>query len=95
MNNIKNDDLDIYVDNFVSLIHDTSKSCIPHRSVLINNRDCRWITSCIKKRIRQRQRAYRKAKRTGSEYHWSKFRRIRNDIDSRIRKAKSEYIDKY
>lgn len=44
--------------------------------------------------IRWRKRAYRKARKTMSYFHWNKFRHIRNEVVSCIRKSKDEYMDK-
>ena len=92
-NQTRHADLDTYVDNFISLIRNASMRFIPHKSVVINNNDCSWMTNAIKQRIRQCRRAYRKAKQSGSENHWAKFRRLRNSVVSLIRKAKSDHVE--
>ena len=92
-NQIKCADLDKYVDNFISLINNAALRFIPHKSVVVKNSDCSWMTSNIKKRIRQRRRAYRKAKQSGSVHHWARFRRIRNDVVALLRKAKSDHVE--
>ncbi|XP_053405093.1 uncharacterized protein LOC128558875 [Mercenaria mercenaria] len=50
------------------------------------------MTSAIRRSIRRRKRVYKKAKLSGSDEHWSKFRRIRNDTIRSIKQAKSTYM---
>jgi hypothetical protein len=52
------------------------------------------MNSVIKHNIRIRRRAYRRAKKTNLQDHWSKFRKIRNDTVSLIRKTKIDYYSK-
>ncbi|MCG8113685.1 MAG: reverse transcriptase family protein [Candidatus Thiodiazotropha taylori] len=47
----------------------------------------------MKRKIRKRKRAYKKAKRTDQERHWTKFRYIRNEVTDLLRKSKQSYFD--
>ena len=46
-------------DNIIKL----SSQCIPNRDVLIRNNDPPWLDNNIRRYIRKRKRAYRKAKK--------------------------------
>ena len=60
----------------------------------INHSDPPWIASCIKRHIRKRKRAYSKAKKTGYDIDWIKFRKLRNNVVSLIRNSKRSFYDK-
>ena len=52
----------------------------------------RGMNSSIKKLIRKRKRAFRKAKRSQSPAHWAKFKQIRNDVVTAIRQSKKSLL---
>ncbi|MEW8547336.1 MAG: endonuclease/exonuclease/phosphatase family protein, partial [Candidatus Thiodiazotropha sp.] len=87
-------DIDVYANNLNTAITKLAQNCIPNRSIRIYPSDPPWITSFIKSNIRKRKRAYRRAKRTNLTSHWSKFKRLRNNVVSMIRDAKTNYYDK-
>ena len=65
-----------------------SKVCIPKKIVTIRPSDLPWMTSSIKRYIRKRKRAYRRAKQTNFMNDWNTFRRLRNKTISMIRESK-------
>ncbi len=71
-----------------------SKTCIPNREVVIRREEPPWITSVIRKSIRQRKRAYRKAKRTGLDREWISFKLLRNRTTAIIKEAKDQQTKK-
>ena len=87
-------DIDIYSDKINSAILSIAYEAIPNRSITINHSDPPWITSCIKRHIRKRKRAYRKAKTTGYDSGWIKFKKLRNNVVSLIRNSKRSFYDK-
>ena len=70
-----------------------SEHCIPNKVVRIRPFETPWITSVIKRKIRARKRAYRKARIVNTPYYWDKFRRLRNDITNLIRESKNSYYE--
>ena len=64
---------------------------IPNRVITVRQNDLPWITSEIRKLMRKRDRSRRKAKKVNSEYHWSKFKALRNEVVDLLRLAKSKY----
>ena len=87
-------DIDIYSDKINNAILSIANEAIPNRSITINRSDPPWITSCIKRHIRRRKRAYRKAKTTGYDSDWIKFKKLRNNVVSLIRNSKRSFYDK-
>ena len=51
-----------------------------------------WLTTLLKLKIRQRKRAYKKAKRTNLENHWSAFKILRNEATALIRSSKNNTL---
>ena len=52
------------------------------------------LATFLKRKIRQRKRAYKKAKRTRLENHWSKRKNLRNEVVDLIRTSKKQYFDR-
>lgn len=67
---------------------------IPNRAILTNRLTPNWMTGRIKQCIRQRNRQHRKAKRTNKPQDWEKFRKIRNDTQNEVRRAKEDWSSK-
>ena len=52
-----------------------------------------WITTAIRKLIRKRKRAYKKATQQNNLRLWSKFKKIWNKVVDSIRQSKQQYVD--
>ena len=90
---LRNTDINIYAKNINEKIIALSNDCIPNRNVRIRPADPPWITTAIKRHIRIRKRAYRKAKHTNIPANWERFRHLRNKVIEMIRKSKKLYTD--
>ena len=88
------DDPDKYAESITNIIIENVSNTIPNKTITINPHEPAWMTLEIKRKIRQRKRYYRKAKRTNSAQHWSKFKKLRNEIISCIRNTKKEYFER-
>ena len=82
------------IQRITNIIIENVSSTIPNKTITINPQDPAWMTLEIKRKIRQRKRYYRKAKRTNSPQYWLKFKKLRNEIISCIRNTKKEYFDR-
>ena len=51
-----------------------------------------WITAGIKRRIRQKQRYYNKARKTKKDADWKKFRDLRRNIKNEIKIKHDKYV---
>lgn len=89
---LQHSDINIYAKNLTDCISSITESCIPNKKVIIRPSDPPWITTAIKRQIRKRKRAYRKAKQTNLQNHWDKFKRLRNKVVSMIRESKKSYF---
>ena len=54
-------------------------------------RNTPWLSNAIKKVMAERDYFCRQARRTNTELHWSRYKRLRNQVTAMIRKAKSSY----
>ena len=86
--------VDANVEEITTKLNNLSLQCIPNKTVTIKPAEPPWITSHIKRKIRCRKRAYRKARKTNCVNHWKKFKSLRNEVISLIRIAKQEHTDK-
>ena len=76
--------------NYITSI---AMECIPNRLTRIRPGEPYWISSDIKRLIRKHKRAYRKAKRSGLQHHWNRFKELRNKVINLVRKAKESHKD--
>ncbi|MES9993745.1 MAG: hypothetical protein ABW098_17480, partial [Candidatus Thiodiazotropha sp.] len=90
----KDNDINTYANNITTTVTSFATECIPNRHIKIKPSEPPWINSSIKRHIRKRKRAYRKAKRTNLEPDWKKFKKIRNKVVQNIRDSKQTFYDK-
>ena len=88
---LEDPNINIYAKKVTDLITSLCNTFIPNKTVTVRPAEPNWITSDIKRRIRARKRAYKKAKLTGSQQHWVKFRKLRKETISLIRATKISY----
>ena len=50
-----------------------------------------WLTLSIKELMTERDYHHKKAIKTNQELHWSKYKRLRNTVSKKMKKAKSDY----
>ena len=91
---LRNDDIDIYAVNVTDHILNLTKECIPNKTVKIRQSDPPWMHNNLRKLMRQRKRAYDKAKKTNSQQQWQKYKRLRNETTNVLRSSKREYFEK-
>ena len=56
-------DINVYAQNIVKTLNALTETCVPNKIVTFRPSDPPWLTTAIKKHIRKRKRAYRKAKK--------------------------------
>ena len=91
---LQNEDIDLYANNIHNAVIEIASECIPNKEIKVKATDPPWITSSLKRHIRKRKRAYKRAKRSGSEREWRNFKHIRNTVVHMIREAKQSFHDK-
>ena len=91
---LRDSDINVYADNINTAINFIANECIPNKHIRVKPSDPPWLTTFLKRYIRKRKRAFRKAKRTNMESHWKKFKKLRNKVTTMIRDSKNTYYDK-
>ena len=91
---LQSDDIDIYATNLNTAITSIASECIPNKHVRIRPLDPPWLSSILKRHIRKRKRAYKRAKLTNLDVHWKSFKKIRNQVTNMIRGSKQSHNDK-
>ena len=71
-NYVRDNDTNIYAININTTLTSIAKECIPNQFINVKPSGPPWINLTIKRHIRKRKRAYRKAKRTNSKSDWNK-----------------------
>ena len=63
----------------------------PYKRKIVRGVKCPWLTVETKKLMNQRDFFLRKARRSGAEVDWNAYRRLRNQVSSKIRNEKRRY----
>ncbi|KAK6175996.1 hypothetical protein SNE40_014366 [Patella caerulea] len=79
---------------FLDVLNKTLKQYIPTKVVTIRPNDKPFMNNAIPLKIRKRNRAHKRAKNTNSPDHWLLFRKVRNEVITLIKEAKSNFKDK-
>lgn len=88
------DDINIYAENFTNKVLELCGKTIPNKMITVRPSDPPWFNSTIRKSIRKRKRAHKRAKRENTAILWGKFRKIRNETVNLVKRAKRDLDDK-
>ena len=86
-------DINIYTRNFTGHLNSLTAECIPNKTMIIRPTDPPWNTTAVRKLIRKRKRAYKRAKQLNTMILWNKFRKIRNKVIESICQSKQHHLD--
>ena len=92
-NDFQNNDINTYCENLIEHLQSITEMCIPNKGITIRPSDPPWITTSIKRHIRKRKRAFKRAKQTNLPILWTKFRNLRNRVTQLIRESKQSFND--
>lgn len=88
---IKSDNINLYAECFTEKILEFCHLAIPHKMIIVRPSDPPCFNNCVRRAIRKRKRAHKRAKRIDTEEAWRKFRVLRNTCVKVIKNAKHEY----
>ena len=80
----------MWLDFFLAILNKHS----PTVTLKIRGKTVPYVTSEIRKMIRQRNFLQAKANNNGSKYLWQAYQQMRTKVGCRIRKSKQEYFTK-
>ena len=66
----------------------------PTVTLKVRGKTASYVTSEIRRTIRQRDFLKAKANKSGSKYLWQAYQQMRNKVGCRLRKSKQEYFTK-
>ena len=87
----KDKSIDTSWDNFKTILTTLMTNNIPQKTTT-SRWNIPWITRKIRRSIRTKQRQYNKAKKTGKEADWAKFRERRKHIKKELEKEHKNYL---
>ena len=91
---MQDNDVDTYAQNVTDRILNLVDKHIPNKVVHFRKSDPPWLTNNINRLMRKRKRCYDKYNRTKNQSDFDKYKQVRNQVTSLIRKAKNKEIDK-
>ena len=91
---LANENINIYAETFTNKLLELCTNTIPNKIVTIRPSDPPWFTCYLRKLIRKRKRAHKKAKLQNTVECWRKFRKLRNDTVNSVKRAKKNLNDK-
>ena len=91
---LETDDLDTFTETITNTILSNAKSTIPNKDIMIHPKQPLWLNTNVRKSIRRRKRAHKKAKQTNRPEHWARYRQLRNDSIRIVRDSKTDYYKK-
>ena len=86
--NILNNDIDTAATQFIQAIHDAATASIPTKCIRNRDNQKPWVNADLKRHIRKRERLFKNAKQTNTEYSWSRWRHQRNVVTTTNRRLK-------
>ena len=79
--------------DFKGILQTVMATNIPQK-VLSGRNHIPWMTYSIKKKIRQKQRLYNRAKQSGKDEDWKKFKNVRSEVKTILEQSHHEYVMK-
>jgi hypothetical protein len=79
--------------NFTRTLFDLAKTCMPTKQIHVRPNDAPWINDEIRLLIFEKSKIHKVAKQSNSPEDWAKFRQTRNNLTSKIRERKREYLE--
>ena len=91
--NCYSDDIDTHSTQLTNQLLSFCEITIPSKFVTIRTVDPPWFHNDLRKEIRRRRRAYKKAKSSNIDRHWTHYRQQRNYVNSLVKSAKESYFN--
>ncbi len=87
------DDIDDITSYWCELFMSIARRHVPNSKVRCRPRDKPWMTSNIRKLLRQRNRAWKRFKRTKSPMHEDIYKQARRTVKTAIKHAKHQHVE--
>ena len=87
----ENETIDDAAKIFSETLYAIARECMPSKNITIRPRDADWMNDEIRLLMKRRDKAFKDAKKFNSPYKWTVFKQLRNEVNAKIKKAKSEH----
>ena len=91
---LNKDDIDSAVDDWNKLFTHVADSHAPIRKSRIKGVRSPWMNARLSEAMHKRDHYHRKALKSKSGNHWSRYKELRNYVNKEIKRCKSEYYSK-
>ena len=92
--NILDYDTETATTNFTDTVYQAATAAIPIRCISLKSNQKPWVNADLKRQIRKRERLFKSAKKTGTDYNWERWRHQPNIVTSTNRRLKKEYMER-
>ena len=91
---ILDNDVETATTLFTNAIYNAAVATIPIKIKQVKSNNKPWVTAELKRHIRKRERLFKMAKQTQTEYNWDRWRHQRNIVTSTNKRLKNEYMQR-
>ncbi|CAB3986093.1 Hypothetical predicted protein, partial [Paramuricea clavata] len=91
---VKQESLDTKWDAFQQGIQNIMNSCIPCKYTS-SRYNLPWFNRALRRQTRIKQKLYNKAKKSGKEIAWSKFKTAKKQLSKNLKRARDTYLSGY
>ena len=87
----QSDDINTCLRHFNETVQNVFDQHAPQLEKRVKGRKCPWITIELKRKMNNRDRVLRKARKSNCEADWDLYKRLRNSCNKQLRKEKATY----
>ena len=88
---LKNESVETKWNVFQQRIRSIMDSCIPHK-LTSSRHNLPWFNRSLRRQTRAKQKLYNKAKKSGSQSDWAKFRTARKQLHKNLKSSRDSYL---
>ena len=94
VNSLKDEPIDVKWDEFETTVKHIMNTCIPNK-LTSSSYNLPWLNRPLRRLSRAKQRAYNKAKKSGKDSDWSKYRNMKKSMRNQLKSTRDTYISDY
>lgn len=88
---MKNESVDAKWNMFQYRLTGIMDSCIPHKFTT-SRHNLPWFNRSLRRQTRLKQRLYNRAKKSGRQSHWNKFKLVRKQLLKNLNRTRNDYL---
>ena len=91
---MKNESEDAKWNMFQHRLTGIMDSCIPHKFTT-SHQNLPWFNRSFGRQARLKQRLYNRAKKSGRQSHWNKFKLVRKQLHKNLNRSRNDYLSDF